>query len=81
MSAFTISAGVCTTATYTMTNSDGTALDSSVFTFSGTTMAMSVYTTDITKIGTYTLMLIGTLDNVISTSKTFTVTILDQCYG
>lgn len=60
-----------------MSKSDGTAFDSSVFTFSSTTLAVTVYTTDITKIGTYTLMITATLDNVLSTTKTFTVTILD----
>jgi hypothetical protein len=48
----------CGTITYTGTNADNTAFDSSVFTFSQTP-SFSVYSTNILKAGSYTLKVSG----------------------
>ena len=40
---------------YTLTKSDGTAIDSALFTFDATNLKLTVYTTDNTKVGTKAL--------------------------
>lgn len=78
---FTISTGTCTSATYTLLTSGGATIDTSVFTFSATALTLAVYSTDTTKIGTYSFTLTGTLDSAIYTTQTFSVIVHSQCYG
>jgi hypothetical protein len=70
MTAFTSS---CTsyTFTYTSTQNSGSALPS-FLTFSATSKTYTVYTTDTTKIGTYTIKLLGTLNDASATSAYIT---------
>jgi hypothetical protein len=53
--------GACTSITYTLTKSDGTAFDTSVFTFSPSLLTLGTSTCDTAKIGTYYFTLTGTL--------------------
>jgi hypothetical protein len=67
------------TLTYTLTNSpSGTAYDSTVFTFSPASSSILIYSTDNTKVGTYTLKVTAS-DGATSNLKsfTFTVTVLN----
>lgn len=61
MTAFTVSAGACSTVTYTLTNNDNSAIDASVFTFTASTPSLVVSTSSAGKIATYNLKLTGTL--------------------
>jgi hypothetical protein len=54
---------ICGALTYSMTNSDSTAIDTSVFTFtlgsSGAANILVISTTNIAKVGSYSLVLSG----------------------
>lgn len=63
-----------------MTYSDGTAYDSSVFSFNTATRYLSIYTNDNTKINSYTLKITGyILDPNKKISTTISVSILSLC--
>ncbi len=82
LTAFTLSSGVCTTVTYTLTTSTGAAIDSAVFTFSSSAMTVTVSTTDKTKIATYSFILTGVITgDTTSATSTFSIVINSQCYG
>ena len=51
----------CSQFTYFLTKSDGTAIDSIIFTFTPATRNLRASTTDITKIGIYNLKITGYL--------------------
>jgi hypothetical protein len=58
--AFTISSSLCSL-TYTMTLSSGATIDSTFITFYAGTPSISVSTSDASKVGLYTLRIIGTI--------------------
>jgi hypothetical protein len=61
--------------------SDGvTAIDSSVFTFNPSTLKITAYSTDTTKVGVYNFLITGTLDAETSTTGAFKITIYTKCY-
>lgn len=74
---FTVSAGSCSGVTYTLTKSDATAIDTTVFTFTASTPKLVIYSTDTAKIATYSFILTGKLtsDSTISTTTSFSVVI------
>lgn len=80
--AFTPS-NVALTIIYWLENSDGTAYDSSIFTFADGTSAtsMTIYTTDNAKVGTYSMKIKAkfTTNTNVVVDSTFTVTILNGC--
>jgi hypothetical protein len=57
--AWTSSESGCGNFVYSCTNEDGTSFDSTVFTFSSSSIMVSAYSTDITKAGTYSLRVKG----------------------
>jgi hypothetical protein len=80
--AFTVSSGTCTTLAYTLTKSDGTAIDTTIFSFTTSPLQLSTYTTLATNIATYSFILKATLTGDVQTaSATFTVVINSKCYG
>ena len=73
--AFTTSVTGCVV-TYTLTNSDGTALNANLFTFTPATSLLVISSTDNTLVGTYSLKLTGTFAfNSLSTFATAVVTV------
>ena len=63
-----------------MTYGDGSAYDSSVFSFNPVTRVFSVSTSDVSKVGLYTLKMTGyIIDPAKFSSITFTVDIRDNC--
>jgi hypothetical protein len=72
---------VCSSVAYVLAFSNGTTLDTSVFTFSSSPLQYTISTSTASKVGTYTLKLTGSLDSAISTSTTFVVTLTSHCYG
>lgn len=65
---------------YIMTLSSGSSIDTTLITFTTATPSISVYTTDISKEGTYILKIIGTLNGYsISNSATFSLIVYDAC--
>ena len=59
--AFSANINLCGSFTYTLVNSDYTALDTTVFTFDQNTPALSIQTNNPTKVKTYQLLLTATL--------------------
>jgi hypothetical protein len=83
ISSFAYTTGDCGAVTYNLVMSDGSAIDSSVFTFSScdqSALTLTIYTTDTTKEGVYNFILYGSLDDQTSTSVAFAITIVSHCY-
>jgi hypothetical protein len=80
-----VSSGTCTTVTYTLSKTDLSAYDSTVFTFTPATPSLSVYTTSSSKVAYYTLLLTGTLTgDTISASTSFIIhvnSVANPCSG
>jgi hypothetical protein len=57
---FSLSTGLCTAVTYTVTNYDGTALNSGAFSFDSTLMKFTVSTSDTSFEGAHKFTVTGT---------------------
>ena len=78
----TVSDTICGTMTYTIKNSDNSAIDSSVFTFTTTpSLNIDVTTSDTAKVATYNLEIIGQQGSYTAAAHTLTITIdiIDGC--
>jgi hypothetical protein len=77
---FTENLGTCGVFTYSITNSDLTAVDTTVFSLNTSTADIVLSTIDPTKVGSYLLILTGTLGSWGSATTTISVTINLCCY-
>ena len=65
---------------YGITNSDGTNIDTTVFTFDSTNLVLSVFTSDISKVKLYGIKVIGyVIDVATKVEISFNVDIRDNC--
>ena len=65
---------------YTLTNQDGTPIDSAVFTFDDTNIRLITSTSDVSKAGIFRLSLKATIPgNAVSQTKYFSFYIIDPC--
>jgi hypothetical protein len=66
---------------YSVLLANGDDLDTSIFTFSTYPPTIAAYTTDISNIGSYDMVLTGQLDSETIETVAFTVTIYSKCHG
>lgn len=76
---FTTNLGGCSALVYSLLNSNLSPYDTSIFTFNSAAPSFNIYTIDVSKVGTYTLALTGTV-GIKYASCTITVLIVRGCH-
>lgn len=76
---YTDSLNVCGSFTYSLSNSNDTPYDATIFTFDPLTPSITLYSNDISKIGIYNLKLKGDLDSWAQSSTNLQITIEKSC--
>jgi hypothetical protein len=80
---YTLNDTNCGSISYTITTSTGGSVDNSVITVDDTTPSISIYTSDSSKTGAYSLEITGTVSAypTKTASVTFSLNVLDCCSG
>jgi hypothetical protein len=78
-SSFTESIGSCGSFTYIATYTNGTALDTSVISFTSSSRKFVIYSSNPSKVGTYSIKVTGTLSLHTSLSNSFTFSLVITC--
>ena len=78
--AFTDSLGLCGPFTYTLTKSDNSPVDTSIFTLNAAVPSIQIYSTNVIHIGTHNLKLTGTLGTWGVSSVFLVFTVAPSCW-
>lgn len=70
---------ICGTLVYTAVNSDGSGINTNIFTFDPSSRTLSVFTTDLSFYGNYDIVVTGNVGNYGSMSFHILVTVTKAC--